>query len=54
MWLAHGQGTEIIGGTRRSEYVGQWKEGKRHGKGAYTIGEGNNKCVYIGHWKNNM
>jgi hypothetical protein len=32
-------------------YEGNWKNGKRHGKGKYTYAGG---VVYEGNWENNM
>jgi hypothetical protein len=31
-----------------SKYVGEWKDGERHGQGTYTFANGNN---YVGEWK---
>lgn len=34
----------------RNRYIGEWKDGKRHGYGKFFY---NNGCVYEGFWKNN-
>jgi hypothetical protein len=33
------------------EYVGEWKDGKRHGQGAYTFA---NEDKYVGEWKDSL
>jgi len=38
--------TDAIG----SEYVGEWKDGKKHGKGTHTYADGS---WYVGEWKDN-
>ncbi|HIN02730.1 MAG TPA: hypothetical protein EYM60_05265 [Candidatus Marinimicrobia bacterium] len=34
------------------KYVGNWKDGKRNGKGTYTSGLSRNFYKYVGEWKN--
>src|SRR5271157_3903855 len=32
-----------------AQYIGQWKDGKRHGQGTFTYADGRK---YVGEWKN--
>ncbi|MDC0201905.1 hypothetical protein OAJ56_01540 [Flavobacteriales bacterium] len=41
-----GKGTQIRG---NNIYVGEWKDGKKHGQGTYTLADGSK---YIGEWEN--
>jgi len=34
-----------------SKYVGEWKDGKRHGQGTYTLADGEK---YVGEWKDGL
>ena len=43
------QGTYIY--PSGSNYVGQWKDGKRDGQGTYTFPSGEN---YVGQWKDGV
>jgi len=40
-------GTTLAGATGE-QYVGEWKDGKRHGQGTFTFADGE---VYEGEWK---
>ena len=42
----HGQGRVTTDGD---SYVGEWKDGKRHGTGTMNFSNGD---VYFGEWKN--
>ena len=43
-----GYGTQVVGIGHK--YIGEWKDGKRHGQGKYTMKNG---VVQEGIWKNN-
>ena len=50
-WTRYKHWTDCIGThilTKDSKYVGEWKDGKKHGQGTFTFASGNK---YVGDWK---
>ena len=49
----HGTTTYASG----DKYVGEWRNGKKHGQGTYTFPRGSKNafcCKYVGEWKNGI